>query len=135
MPLTVPCEGELLLLSYILKVAGKVQPSVILRLYKTDTSITDQVSGSQLVEADQASYAPVTCSFWSVSIISSSIATASNSEVTFNFYTNASLYGYMFSDGATLSGNLMWIERFSGAPFNLPTGGGTISITPKITCE
>ena len=38
-------------------------------------------------------------------------------------------YGYFVTDSG---GNLLWLERFSGAPFQIPSGGGTISITPMI---
>jgi hypothetical protein len=31
---------------------------------------------------------------------------------------------------------VLWSERFSGAvPFNIPTGGGTVSITPRVTLQ
>jgi hypothetical protein len=52
------------------------------------------------------------------------------SERTFTFNTNAIAYGYYVT---TTAGTLLWVERFSGAPFQIPDGGGTISISARLT--
>lgn len=50
---------------------------------------------------------------------------------TFIITSNASIFGYYLTDSS--DSNLIWLERFSTAPFQLPGGGGVITITLKIT--
>lgn len=137
MPLTVPIQGEILLLQYILRVQGIAPPNPgpVLRLYKNNITLSDTTTGGMLTEATEAGYAPVTCTMWTVTLVSGTTGTAQHSEVTFSFTTNSSIYGYFFTDPGIGTAHILWAETFSGAPFNLPTGGGSISITPKITAE
>ncbi len=45
----------------------------------------------------------------------------------------ANCYGYFIATSSDNSGKLIAVEHFSGGPFNVPDGG-SIKITPKITC-
>ncbi len=56
--------------------------------------------------------------------------TGEYSQHTFSFTTAATIYGYYVTDSAGTG--LLWCERFEGAPFTLPSGGGTIAISPRI---
>jgi hypothetical protein len=139
MPLTVPLQlGEILMLQYILGLAsiktGFTASSTngpVLKLYATDTSVSDNTLISNLTECTSNGYAPITLvsNAWTVGQ-SGGVTTGSYAQQTFSFNTNAVSYGYYVTD--TL-GNLLWLERFSGAPFSIPDGGGTIAITSKIT--
>ena len=41
-----------------------------------------------------------------------------------------SVYGYFVTNNAGTV--LLWAERFTDGPYNLPSGGGSIKITPSI---
>jgi hypothetical protein len=60
--------------------------------------------------------------------------TAVYSEQTFTFTTAVTVYGYYVT---TIGGSpeLLWLERFSGAPFILPSGGGQIAISARISLD
>ncbi len=42
-------------------------------------------------------------------------------------------YGYFIATTSDNTGKLLCVEHFTGGPFNVPDGG-SIKITPKITC-
>jgi|SaaInlV_100m_DNA_2_1039680.scaffolds.fasta_scaffold09860_6 hypothetical protein len=132
MPLVAPDEGEILLLQYIVNMTPATDP--VLHLYNnTDLTITDSVTIADITEASAAGYAAITLTGGSwTTVQSGGVTTAEYSEQTFAFTTGASLYGYYVTD---TSDNLLWLEEFSGAPFTLPSGGGTIAITSKITLD
>ena len=132
MPLVAPDEGEILLLQYIVNMTPATDP--VLHLYNnTDLTITDSVTIADITEASAAGYAAITLTGGSwTTVQSGGVTTAEYSEQTFAFTTGASLYGYYVTD---TSDNLLWLEEFSGAPFTLPSGGGTIAITSQITLD
>lgn len=45
----------------------------------------------------------------------------------------ANCYGYFICTSSDNAGVLLCVEHFTGGPFNVPDGG-SIKITPKITC-
>lgn len=47
-------------------------------------------------------------------------------KVEFPFTAHAKVYGYFVRNNAT--GQIMMVERFGGAPFDIPGAGGTINI-------
>jgi hypothetical protein len=134
MPLVAPDVGEILLLQYMVNMVSAGDP--VLHLYtNTDLTVDDTVvgPGTDITEATQAGYAAITLtgSSWTTTQVGG-VTTAEYSEQTFSFTTGAALYGYYVTD---TSDNLLWLEEFSGAPFTLPDGGGTIAITTKITLD
>ena len=143
MALTVPAtSGEFLMLQYILGLASVnssfTASSVngpVLHLYANDISNSGGIGINtvitDIIQCTSTGYAPITLTSnaWTT-VQAGSITTGVYSQVTFNFSTNAVSYGYYVTD---TSNNLLWLERFTGAPFSIPTGGGTIAITSKIT--
>jgi hypothetical protein len=131
--LVVPNVGEVTLLQYMLSF-GATNGDKVLRLFNSDhtPSETSTVSGGSIVQATEAGYAPITLasSSWTTSQDGAGVTTGLYSAQTFTFTTGANIYGYYVTDN-TLTG-LLWAERFSGAPFALPTGGGTIQISARI---
>jgi hypothetical protein len=129
MSLVCPNSGEILLLQYItgLVVAG----NPVIHLYGTNTTVDNNTVIGDLVEVTSAGYAPITLtsSNWTTTQ-TSGVTSAVYSEQTFAFTTDAQAYGYYVTDS---SGALLWLEEFSGAPFAVPSGGGSISITAKLT--
>jgi len=67
---------------------------------------------------------------WSVSTVDG-VTSGSYSEQTFDIEQAATIYGYYVTnyDGT----ELLWIERFTEAPYALPSGGGSIGITLNFT--
>ena len=45
----------------------------------------------------------------------------------------SNVYGYFIATTSDNTGKLLCVEHFTGGPFNVPEGG-SIKITPKITC-
>lgn len=130
MALVVPDQlGEILMLKYIVGLVDAGNP--VLHLFRSDITPTDSTVIGDAQEATSAGYAAITLvsSNWTVGQ-SSGVTTAMYSERTFTFNTNATIYGYYVT---TTSNELLWLERFSGAPFEIPDGGGSISITTKLT--
>lgn len=123
-------NGEILLLQYIVGMVNAGHP--VLHLYSNDITPSDSTVIGDLTQVSTATgYAAKTLlsSNWTTTQ-SSGVTTAVYSEQTFTFTTNATAYGYYFTD---TSNNLLWLERFSGAPFEIPDGGGVISITSKLS--
>ena len=122
--------GEILLLQYIVGMVEAGNP--VLHLYSNDHTPTDTTVRGLLTEVVTATgYRAITLfsTNWTTTQVSG-VTTAVYSEQTFNFATGATVYGYYVTDAAN---NLLWLERFSGAPFQIPDGGGTISIAAKLT--
>ena len=130
MALVCPDEkGEILLLQYIVGMTLADNP--VLHLYSNDLTPSDSTEKSQLTEVSSDGYAAITLlsAQWTTTQ-SSGVTTAVYSEQTFAFTTVAQAYGYYVTDE---SDQVLWLERFVGAPFAIPDGGGTISITAKLT--
>lgn len=122
--------GEILLLQYIVGMVNADNP--VLHLYSNDVTPSDSTVIGDLTQVSSSTgYAPKTLlsANWTTTQ-SGGVTTAVYSEQTFTFTTDATAYGYYITDE---SNNLLWLERFSGAPFDIPDGGGTISITAKLT--
>ena len=133
MSLVVPNAGELIILQYMV---NKTDPGdLILHLYSNDQSLVEATVLANLTENTEAGYAEATLAGadWSTALVSTNTATASHTEKTFTFTAGATVYGYYVTDNSKAT--LLWAERFSGAPFVLPSGGGTIAITPKVTLD
>ena len=104
----------------------------VLHLYANDITPSDSTIKADLQEVGTVSgYHAITLlsSNWTT-VQSSGVTTAVYSEQTFTFTTDSTAYGYYVTDQ---SNQLLWLERFSGAPFDIPDGGGTISVTAKLT--
>lgn len=141
MALVCPDVAEILMLQYLVNMlstdgtAGPAGGHRVLRLYTNNPTVDDSITTSVLTEAVGATgYAPITLvgSSWTTTQ-SVGVTTAVYSEQTFTFTTAVTVYGYYVT--SLTGGNLLWVEKFSGAPFQLPGGGGEIAITPKITLD
>jgi len=130
MALVCPNSSELLLLKYIVGLVAAGNP--VLHLYSNAIDPGEDTVVGHLTEIlTSTGYAPVTLtsSSWTVEQ-SGSVTTAVYPEQTFTFTGTANAHGYYVTD---TTGALLWVEMFSGAPFEIPDGGGTISITSKLT--
>ena len=122
-------KGEILLLQYIVGMVNADNP--VLHLFSNDVTPSDSTVIGDVTEVSRPGYAAITLasSNWTTTQ-SAGVTTAVYSEQTFSFTTNATSYGYYVTNE---TGQLLWLERFSGAPFDIPNGGGTVSISAKLT--
>ena len=123
-------HGEILLLQYIVGMVNADNP--VVHLFSNNVTPSDSTVIGDLTEvATGSGYEAITLASanWTT-VQSGGVTTAIYSEQTFAFTTNATSYGYYVTNE---TGQLLWLERFSGAPFEIPDGGGTISITNKLT--
>lgn len=128
--------GEILMLQYIVGMVTAGNP--ILHLFKADVTPDDSTTIAQVGSTNEVTsvgyaFTELTSGGggnWTTTQSGSGVTTALYSEVTFTFATDSVVYGYYVTN---VGGDLLWVERFSGAPFQIPDGGGTISITSKIT--
>jgi len=131
MALVVPDEGERRLLEYIVNKTPTTD--LVLHLYVNSVSLSSEsFTTSSFTEATASGYASATLtgSNWTVSTAGSGVTTAIyNTSITFTFSTGQSVYGYYVTNTAS---QILWAEEFSGAPFNLPVGGGEISVRPQV---
>ena len=140
MALVVPNDSDLLMLQYIVNTLaqdGSAGPSGgerLLRLYDNNLVPSKTSVIGDINEATASGYTSITLSGsnWTVATSSAGTNSAVYSEQTFSFSTSVTIYGYYVTD---LSSNLLWVERFSTAPFILPAGGGEIAITPRLTLD
>lgn len=129
--------GEILLLQYIVGCAATkmgIDDNPVLHLYSNNVTPSDSTVISDLTEVStiDTGYQPITLTSvqWTVGQTAGGVTTAVYTEETFSFVTNVTAYGYYVTNEAK---QLLWLEQFSGAPFNIPDGGGTISVTTKLS--
>lgn len=133
MTLVAPDISEVTLLKLI--VNKQSNGNLILKLFNNDITPGESTpapgAGPGPIETTATGYSAITLtgSSWTVAT-SLGVTTAQYPQQTFTLTTSANIYGYYIT---TSGGDLLWLERFSGAPYSLPISGGTISITPKIT--
>jgi hypothetical protein len=132
--LLVPDIGEVFLLQYLLNIPLITNGDKVLHLYNNDVTPAESMTMGTLTEATEAGYTPhtMTSATWTVATAGGT-TTGSYTQRTFTFTTGATIYGYYVTDAA--NSTYLWCERFAGAPFTLPAGGGTIAVTPRIELE
>ncbi len=132
MSIIVPDEGELLLIQYLVNKLTPDDP--ILHLFSNNPTVDEDIVIGDLTESTEAGYAPITLtgSSWTATQLSG-ITTAAFAEQTFTLTETATVYGYYISNNA--SDKLLWLQKFDGGPFVLPSIGGQIAFIPKITLD
>lgn len=108
--------------------------NVNLHLYTNNYTPTSSDTVASYTESTGAGYALITLTGSSWVIAGPTPATASYPQVTFT-YTGAEpvLYGYYVTNNANTI--LEWAERFTDGPYSIPSGGGSVKITPKISLQ
>lgn len=131
MALVVPDFSELLILQYIVNMLAPSNP--VLHLYKNNYTPVESSTVINFVENNETGYVPVTlvASSWTTTSLSG-VSTAVYSAQTFVFGTAATIYGYYVTN---ISNSLLWAEQFSSSSFVLPSGGGSVAISPRLTAE
>ncbi len=131
MALVVPDVSEIILLQYLLNMVAATHP--VLHLYTNNITPAEASILGDLTQSTEAGYNPITLPGTSWTTTQSvGVTTGVYSEQTFNYTTGVTVYGYYVTN---TSNQLLWLERFPGGPFILPTGGGQIQVGPQITLE
>ena len=135
MTLIAPKAGEILMLQYIVNLVRDSSDHNVLHVYENDVSPSESSTTSSFTEPSGAiGYDPITLvgSLWTIQQIGD-VTTALYSQQTFTFTTGVEVFGYFVTD---TSGSIIWAERFlTDGSFELPSGGGTIAVEPKLTLE
>jgi len=127
MALLVPNVGEEEMLERILNGTDKC----VLHLYQVDKTPAEADVATGYTEVNTGGYAAITLSSqWT---ISGDPTEASYTQVSFDFTGAATVYGYYVTSND--NSILLWAERFSDGPYNIPSGGGSVKITPKIQLD
>jgi len=140
MALVVPNTANVLMLKYIVNQlkqeggAGVAGGERVLKLFSNPVTPGKTTALGDITQVTAAGYTAKTLAgaSWTVATSTAGTNSAVYSEQTFAFTTAATVYGYYVT---TLSGDLLWVERFSTTAFTLPAGGGEIAITPRITLD
>lgn len=132
--------------------SGSLGDTLTLRLMKQARTPSKGDSKSLLIQATGTGYAyiPLTPTSWTIQTLNPGTGDtniASYAQQTFTFTGADSVSGYYLQCvKARTTGNttpsapsagvsdsiLMWSEKFSDGPYIIPSGGGTIKITPRI---
>jgi hypothetical protein len=106
--------------------------NTVLHLYSNNLTPSSTTVIGDVTEVASGGYASVTLtsSSWTVATSVGGITTATYSEQTFNITTSSTVYGYYITN---VAGDLLWLERFTAAPFQLPGSGGQILVTSTIS--
>ncbi len=127
-----PDEGEVELLK---RGVNKSTPDdLILKLYvngKTPDE-SDEIADYTECTADGYSAKTLTGANWTVQT-TLGVSEASYAQQTFSLTESATVYGYFIVN--TAGTILIFAEKFSDGPYNIPSGGGDIKVTPKIRLD
>ena len=137
MSLVVPNVGDVLMLQYIVNAIGQdgnAAPSGgqrLLRLFTNNlTPGKNNVIGDITEATSPTGYAPITLTGGNWTVASSGgVNSAVYSQQTFPFTTGVTIYGYYVTT-TEVTPKLLWAERFSVAPYTLPSDGGEIAVNP-----
>ena len=130
----------MLLLKYIVNILRDNTEHTVLHLYGNDIDPEDGSHGASgedfntadFTEASASGYGAITLTGagWTQTQVVGVSTAEFNVGVTFSFTVGEDIFGYYCTD---TNDDIQWAERFPGAPFQLPTGGGDIAVKPQIT--
>jgi len=131
MALVVPNNGEGDALKAVVNHTAATNP--ILRIYTSNTTPAETDTAATYTEDTAGGYAAITLTGSSFTITEGAPSDATYAQQTFTYTAATTAYGYFVT--RTTSGRIAWAERFTSAPFTIPSGGGTIKITPVLTAD
>ncbi len=108
--------------------------NVRLHLFTNNLTPSESDTLSMYTESSATGYSVkelpgASCTFFT----SAGTSSATYARQTFTYTTAETVYGYYMTNQAVST--LIWAERFTGAPFQIPTGGGTIDIDPALVLD
>lgn len=128
MALLVPDVGEVEMLKRILNFSAT--GDVRIHLYSNNYTPVEGSTVANFTECSAAGYAAITLAgaSWSIATTTGT-SEASYAQQTFTFTATQVVYGYYVTNSANTI--VLWAELFTGGPFNIPSGGGSVKVTPK----
>lgn len=113
---------------------GKTLPStLVLRLYSSNTTPAETDTAATYTEYAAAGYAAIVLTAASWTTTEGAPSSTAYAQQTFTMSGAGDAYGYYMTRNT--GGRIAVAERFTGAPFSIPSGGGTIKVTPQITAD
>jgi len=133
MSILVPNVGEVLALGLICNKTA--QGDLKLKLYKSNTTPAEADTVSTYTESTATGYAAktLTGASWTITTDGGGVTTASYAAQTFTYSAAESVYGYYVTNNAGTT--LLFAEKFSDGPYNIPAGGGSVTVTIQWTAE
>lgn len=113
---------------------GKTLPStLVLRLYGSNTTPAETDVAATYTEYAATGYSAITLTAASWTTSEGAPSSTAYAQQTFTMTGAGDAYGYYMT--RSTGGRLAVAERFTSAPFVIPSGGGTIRVTPQITAD
>lgn len=131
MALTVPNVGEVEFLTRMVSYEGSK-----LKLYSNNVAWANTSTVGSATECATGGYtqivlaSTVSASCWTISTLAGGTSQAAYSQQTFTLTSACTAYGYIITNSA--ASILLVAEAFTDGPYTIPSGGGTIKVTPKI---
>ena len=126
MALIVVNEGEAEFLTRMMKYEGSK-----LKLYTSNTTWGEASTIGSCIECSTGGYAQIAlATSWTITTPAGGTTYATYAEQTFTFTSACTAYGYILTNSA--ASILLIAEAFTDGPYTIPSGGGTIKITPRI---
>lgn len=131
MALVIPNNGEGDALDAFV---GKTLPStLVLRLYSSNTTPAETDTAASYTEYAATGYSAIVLTAASWTTTEGAPSSTAYAQQTFTMTGAGDAYGYYMTRNT--GGRIAVAERFTGAPFSIPSGGGTIKVTPQITAD
>lgn len=141
MALLAPNEGEVEILRRMVMAHIPVAGDTLkLRLYKNNKTPAEGDTFLQYTQCNGTGYAPIALvgTSWTITTQTGDSSSASYAQQTFTFTagTGDTSYGYYItSHYAAGDTRILWAEKYTDGPYVIPSGGGTIKITPRIVLD
>ena len=98
-----------------------------------NTTPAETDTAASYTEYTATGYSAITLTAGSWSTSEGAPSSTSYAQQTFTMTGAGDAYGYYMTRNT--GGRIALAERFTGAPFSIPSGGGTIKVTPQITAD
>jgi hypothetical protein len=133
MTLLVPNAAEDVMLQNIL---NKTAPqNQTLKLFKNNITPAETDTESTYTEADFTGYISIslTGASWTITPGTPSSAAAAEQTFTSTAVQSQNVFGYYVVQ--TVSGKILWAERFTNGPYLIQNNGDLVKVTPQFTGE
>ena len=122
----IPNEGEVEFLTRALKYEGSK-----LKLFTNNFTPSGTTTVGSAIECSTGGYSGASLSTsWTISTLAGGTSQAAFAEQTFTFTSGCTAYGYLVTNSA--ASVVIVAEAFTDGPYVIPSGGGTIKVTPII---
>lgn len=107
--------------------------TLVLRLFSNNITPAETDVAATYTEYAAPGYGSITLTAANWVTTEGAPSNTTYAQQTFTMSGAGDAYGYYMTRNT--GGRIALAERFSGAPFSIPSGGGTIKVTPVITAD